>query len=160
MKNVRTILRAKTIQLVHSVEPNATMFDALKVMAQENIGALLVIEHGKTVGIVTERDYARKIVLTGRTSRDTAVRDVMTSPVMVVGPDQTTEECMALMTKHRLRHLPVFDEGALIGLISIGDLVADIISEQKFMIEQLQLYIAGEPAIGRAMASPVAAPTS
>jgi CBS domain-containing protein len=152
MKNVKSILNVKANQAIYTVEPDATVFDSLKVMAEKNIGAVLVIEHGKLVGIVTERDYARKVVLSGRSSRDTAVREVMTSPVVVVGPNQTTEECMALMTEHRLRHLPVFDDGAMVGLISIGDLVAEIISEQKFVIEQLQLYIAGEPPIGRATA--------
>jgi CBS domain-containing protein len=147
MKNVRHILRTKPNQTVYSVEPHVSMFEALKLMAERNIGALLVIESGRMAGIVTERDYARKIVLSGRTSRDTAVRDIMTSPVISVTPDETTEACMTLMTENRLRHLPVFEHDVLIGVISIGDLVADIISEQKFMIEQLQLYIVGESAI-------------
>ena len=104
----------------------------------------LVIEGERVVGIITERDYARKIALRARSSRETAVRDIMTSPVMCVRPVQTSQECMALMTENRLRHLPVMDSGKLIGLISIGDLVKDIISEQKFVIQQLEHYIHGE----------------
>jgi CBS domain-containing protein len=102
------------------------------------------MEDVKIAGIITERDYARKIVLLGRSSKETPVRDVMSSPVMYVRPDQTNEECMALMTDNRLRHLPVVDQGKLLGLISIGDLVKDIISEQKFIIEQLEHYITGD----------------
>ncbi len=111
--------------------------------AEKNIGALLVMEGETIVGIVSERDYARKIVLMGKSSKETPVRDVMTSPVMYVDPRQSTDECMALMTENRLRHLPVLDGGKLIGLVSIGDLVKDIISEQNFIIEQLQRYITG-----------------
>ena len=113
-------------------------------MADKGIGALLVMEGSEIAGIVTERDYARKIALLGRTSGATLVRDVMTRDVLFVGPTQTTQECMAVMTENRLRHLPVVDEGGkLLGLISIGDLVKDIISEQKFIIEQLEHYISG-----------------
>jgi CBS domain-containing protein len=115
-------------------------------MAEKNIGALLVLEGERIAGIVTERDYARKIVLLGRSSKQTSVGDIMSSPVMYVRPDQTNEECMALMTDNRMRHLPVVDQGKLLGLISIGDLVKDIISEQKFIIEQLEHYIAGDRA--------------
>jgi CBS domain-containing protein len=120
------------------------MFDALMLMAEKNIGALLIMEGETIVGMLSERDYARKIVLMGRSSKETPVRDVMTCPVLYVGPQQSTEECMALMTEKRLRHLPVLDDGKLIGLISIGDLVKDIISEQNFVIEQLQCYISGQ----------------
>ena len=120
------------------------MFDALKLMADKSIGALLVMEGEEVVGIITERDYARKVILMSRSSKETPVRDIMTSSVMYVRPDQTSEECMVLMTENRLRHLPVMDGGRLLGLISIGDLVKDIISEQKFIIEQLEHYISGD----------------
>ena len=120
------------------------MFDAIKLMADKNIGALLVMEGEQVAGIITERDYARKVVLMSRSSKQTTVREIMTSAVMYVGPEQTSEECMVLMTENRLRHLPVIDAGRLLGIISIGDLVKDIIAEQRFTIEQLEHYISGE----------------
>jgi len=138
------ILNSKPDHTLYMVTPTASVFDAVKLMAEKNIGALMVLEGEKVVGIITERDYARKIVLMARSSKETAVRDIMTTSVMYVIPDMTSEECMALMTKHRLRHFPVIDKGNLIGLISIGDLVKDIISEQKFIIQQLEHYITGE----------------
>ena len=144
MKTAANILKSKPDQTVHTITPTASVFDAVKLMAEKNIGALLVMEGEKVVGIITERDYARKIVLMARSSKETPVRDVMTSSVMYVRPDQTSEECMVLMTENRLRHLPVMNGDKLIGLISIGDLVKDIISEQKFIIQQLEHYIAGE----------------
>jgi CBS domain-containing protein len=144
MKSVAEILRSKPEQAVHTITPSASVFDAVKLMAEKSIGALLVMEDLKIDGIITERDYARKIVLMGRSSKETPVRDIMTSPVMYVRPDQTNEECMALMTDNRVRHLPVIDNGKLMGLISIGDLVKDIISEQKFIIDQLEHYIMGD----------------
>ena len=146
MKSASHILQSKTDTTVHRVSPSSSMYEAITLMAEKNIGALLVMDGDAISGIVSERDYARKVVLAGRSSRETPVRDVMTSPVMYVAPTASTEECMALMTKNRLRHLPVLDNGKLVGLISIGDLVKDIISEQSFMIEQLQHYIAGTPA--------------
>jgi CBS domain-containing protein len=144
MHAVNQILQSKQSRTVHSIGPAATVYDALKLMADQGIGALLVMEGKQIVGIVSERDYARKVALLGRASRDTPVRTIMTSPVMYVGPDHTNEQCMALMTENRLRHLPVIEEGELIGLISIGDLVKDIISEQQFIIRQLEHYIMGE----------------
>ena len=144
MKKVAQILRSKSDPTVYTVVPTASMFDALTLMAEKNIGALLIMEGEAIVGMLSERDYARKVVLMGRSSKETPVRDVMTRPVLYVGPQQSTEECMALMTEKRLRHLPVLDDGKLIGLISIGDLVKDIISEQNFVIEQLQYYISGQ----------------
>ena len=144
MKKVPQILRSKPDPTVHAIVPTASMFDALKLMAEKNIGALLIMEGETIVGMVSERDYARKVLLMGRSSKETPVSDVMTYPVMYVGPQRSTEECMALMTEKRLRHLPVLDDGKLIGLISIGDLVKDIISEQNFAIEQLQRYISGQ----------------
>ncbi len=144
MTNVAHILQSKPDPTVYTVAPTALMFDAVTLMAEKNIGALLVMNGETIVGMVTERDYARKIVLMGRTSKETLVSDVMTFPVMYVRPQQSTEECMALMTDKRLRHLPVLDNGKLTGLISIGDLVKDIISEKDFIIQQLQHYIAGD----------------
>ena len=144
MKSVAHILEAKADHRVYSIAPTASVLDAVKLMAERNIGALVVMEGEKIVGIITERDYARKIVLMARSSKDTPVRDIMTPSAMYVSPVQTNEECMALMTETRVRHLLVVDTGKLIGLISIGDLVKDIISEQKFIIEQLEHYITGE----------------
>jgi CBS domain-containing protein len=144
MTIVAEILETKAEHSVHTIGPAASVFEAVQAMAQHNIGALLVVEGGQVVGIVTERDYARKIVLMDRSSKLTSVRDVMSSPVMYVQPRHSSAECMALMTENRLRHLPVLDAGKLIGLISIGDLVKNIISEQQFIIEQLEHYISGQ----------------
>ncbi len=144
MTTVADILKSKASTAVHAVDPAESVLEAVRLMAQENIGALLVVERDQVVGIVTERDYARKVALRARASRDTPVRDIMTSPVMYVRPHQTSEECMALMTENRLRHLPVMDGGKLMGLISIGDLVKDIISGQRFIIEQMEHYISGQ----------------
>ena len=145
MNAIGTILKSKADQNVYSIRPDATVFEAVHLMALKNIGALLVMENDRIVGIVSERDYARKIVLLARSSRDTPLRDIMTTSVMYVRPDQTCEECMALMTENRLRHMPVLLDGNLIGLVSIGDLVKHIISEQKFVIEQMEHYISGQP---------------
>jgi|SRR5271155_5391745 len=144
MKSVANILKSKPDSTVYTIAPIASVFDALKLMAEKSIGALVVTEGELVVGIITERDYARKVILMARSSKDTPVRDIMASAVMYVRPDHTNEECMVLMTENRLRHLPVMDSGKLVGLISIGDLVKDIISEQKFIIEQLEHYITGE----------------
>jgi CBS domain-containing protein len=147
MKTVAEILKEKGDQAVHSIGPDASVYDAVALMAQKNIGALLVMEGGRIVGMLSERDYARKVVLMSRSSKDTPLREIMTASVIYVHPAQSTEECMAVMTENRVRHLPVLeDEGRLVGLISIGDLVKGIISEQKFIIEQLQHYITGEHA--------------
>ena len=145
MTAVADILKSKAEAVVHSIEPTASVFEALQRMADKGIGALLVMEGDVIAGILTERDYARKIALLGRTSALTQVCDVMTKSVMVVKPSQTSHQCMALMTDNRLRHLPVVDDsGRLLGLISIGDLVKDIISEQQFTIDQLEHYITGQ----------------
>ena len=143
MTTVAQILKSKPDQTVHKISPDASVLDALKLMAEKNIGALLVAEGEKIVGIVTERDYARKVILMSRSSKEARVREIMSSQVIYVRPDQTSEECMALMTNNRLRHLPVMDNGKVIGLASIGDLVKDVISEQKFIIRQLEQYITG-----------------
>ena len=144
MTSVAKILQSKPDTTVHTIAPTALVFDALKLMADKGIGALLVTEGEAIAGIFTERDYARKIALMGRTSSGTQVRDVMTSAVRFVRPDQTSEQCMQIMSTGRMRHLPVVDANdKLVGMISIGDLVKDIISEQKFIIEQLEHYITG-----------------
>ena len=143
MTVVAEILKSKPDSIVQSIGPTDTVLEALRRMGDKGIGALLVMENDAIVGIVTERDYARKIALMGRTSDKTLVRDVMTTSVLCVHSTQTSEQCMQLMTGNRLRHLPVVDDGKLVGMISIGDLVKDIISEQKFIIEQMENYITG-----------------
>ena len=144
MKTAADLLKAKAHQSVFTITPADSVFDAVKLMSEKNIGALLVTEGEEVVGIITERDYARKIILMSLSSKETLVREIMTSAVMYVHPSQTSEECMMLMTENRLRHLPVMDGNKLIGLISIGDLVKAIISDQQFTIEQLEHYISGE----------------
>ena len=144
MKTVAELLKSKSVNSVFSIAPDASVLDAVKLMAEKNIGALLITKDGELVGIFTERDYSRKLVLAGLSSKDTPVRDVMTANVMYVRPTQTNEECMALMTENRMRHLPVMDNGRLLGLLSIGDLVKDIMSEQQFTIKQLEHYISGQ----------------
>ena len=126
---------------VWSVHPDDTVLDAIKMLAEKDIGALIVIKDDKPVGIFTERDYARNVYLKGKSSLDTAVRDVMVAPVICVKPDQTVDECMALMTAKRFRHLPVMDGDELVGMVSIGDLVKSVIAEQQFTIEQMEQYI-------------------
>lgn len=143
MTVVAEILKSKPDSTVYTVRPADSVLDALRLMAEKGIGALLVTEGERIVGIFTERDYARKIALLGRTSAATQVRDVMTPDVLFVRPHQTSEQCMQIMSSHRLRHLPVVEGEKLVGMISIGDLVKDIISEQKFIIEQLEQYISG-----------------
>jgi CBS domain-containing protein len=140
MPTVSQLLQAKGTA-TWSVSPDTSVFDALVLMAEKNIGAVLVLEGDKLVGILSERDYARKVVLHGKTSRDTPVRTIMTSPVLTVRPDWTIEQCMALMTDKRIRHLPVLEDDRVMGVISIGDVVKSIITEQSFMIEQLANYI-------------------
>lgn len=144
MKSVAQILATKPIHTVHAIAPDASVYEAAALMERHNIGALLVLDGEHVAGIVSERDLARKMIVSGRSPRDTPVRDIMQAKVRVVHASHTNEDCMALMTDKRLRHLPVLEEGKLVGLISIGDLVKDIISEQQFIIEQLEHYIAGE----------------
>ncbi|MCD6663054.1 MAG: CBS domain-containing protein [Comamonas sp.] len=143
MTTVAEILRSKSNALVFHVSPSDTVLDALRLMAEQGIGAVVVLEGEKLAGIFTERDYARKVALLGRSSGDTPVSDIMTRAVRYVHSTQTTEECMALMTENRLRHLPVLDDGTLVGLISIGDLVKHVISQQQFVIAQMEQYITG-----------------
>src|SRR5712672_335821 len=130
MKSVAQLLKAKTGE-IYSISPNASVLDAIKMLAEKGIGAILVMEGDKLVGIFSERDYARKIILQGKSSKDTKVREIMTANVLCVNPNQTNEECMALMTAKRIRHLPVLDGIKVVGVLSIGDLVKDIISEQQ-----------------------------
>lgn len=128
---------------VFSVAPDVTVYSAIELMCERNIGGLLIVEHDKLVGIFTERDYARKLILKGRSSRDTAIRDLMTSNPITVTPDTTIDECMSIMSDKRIRHLPVVEGTSLAGMISIGDVVRRIIDEQKSTIEHLENYIAG-----------------
>jgi CBS domain-containing protein len=128
---------------VWSIAPGASVFDAMKLMAEKGVGALIVREGERVAGVISERDYARKVILEGRSSPTTQVREIMTAHVLYAGLEQTIEECMAVMTDKRVRHLPVLEQGRLIGVISIGDLVKAIISEQQFRIEQLEQYIKG-----------------
>lgn len=142
MKTVRDILEVKG-RMVWSVDLGSTVFDALSLMAEKEIGALVVLDEARVAGIISERDYARKVILHGRASPTTRVEEIMTSHVAYTHLDQAIEECMAIMTDKRIRHLPVLQDGKLIGIISIGDLVKAIIADQKFMIEQLERYITG-----------------
>ncbi len=140
MKTVQQLLDSKRHRLV-SVSPDSTVLDALKLMAEKEIGAVLVIEGELLAGIFSERDYARKVVLHGKSSKDTPVREIMTDEVVCVRPEQTIEDCMGLMTDKRIRHLPVFDSKNVVGVISIGDVVKEMLSEQEFVIKQLESYI-------------------
>jgi CBS domain-containing protein len=143
VKTVADVLREKG-GTVHSIGPNATVYEALELMARQNIGAALVVEGERLAGIVSERDCVRKLELRGRSARDTRVGEIMTGSVFYVQPEQTIEECMGLMTSHRIRHLPVLQEGRIRGVVSIGDVVKAYIAEQGFLIEQLTNYITGK----------------
>lgn len=140
MSTIRNILDAKGTA-VWSIAPEETVFEALTIMGEKNIGALPVLAQDELVGIVSERDYARKVILKGKTSRNTQVREIMTTAVICATPDQTVHECMEIMTNRHIRHLPVTEDEQLVGIVSIGDLVKSIIAQQQFMIEQLENYI-------------------
>jgi len=128
---------------IYSVLPETMVYDAIKLMTEEKVGALLVIENNKLVGIISERDYTRKVILENRSSHETPVKDIMTSDVLTVTPDQTVEDCMKVMSEHHIRHLPVAENGQAIGIISMMDVVKNIISEKEIVIDQLEHYIAG-----------------
>jgi len=138
----RQLLSDKSYEL-YSVTPDTMVFDAIKLMAEVKVGALLVLEDEQLVGIVSERDYARKIILESRSSRDTPVRDVMTNVVLTVTPEQSIDECLVLMSKHHIRHLPVAENGKPIGMLSVMDVVRNIILEKEQIIDQLEHYITG-----------------
>ena len=139
---ISSLLHHKS-SVLWSIPPEATVFEAIKLMAEKNIGALLVLSEGKLVGLFTERDYARKIVLQGKSSKDTRVREIFTGVVITVKPQDSVEDCMKLMTEHRVRHLPVVDKENVVGIVSIGDLVNWTISAQDAQIAQMEQYIAG-----------------
>ena len=142
MHTVKELLREKGSQ-VWTITPQATVYEALELMATKNIGSLVVLEEGNVAGMFTERDYARKVVLQGRSSKTTTVGELETQDVLYVGPDDSIENCMALMTDKRLRHLPVMENEKLVGLVSIGDVVKAVISDREFTIRELERYITG-----------------
>ncbi|SEB21625.1 CBS domain-containing protein [Paraburkholderia sartisoli] len=144
MTSVAQVLKMKPDNTVYTVTTGDSVYDAIKLMADKQIGALVVVDGDSIAGIITERDYARKVVLMDRASKATPVRDIMSRAVRFVRPEQTTDDCMAIMTDFRMRHLPVIDREKLVGMVSIGDLVKNIIAEQQFTIQQLELYITGE----------------
>lgn len=144
MTTAADILKAKPRSTVHTIDAGATALDAVRRMTEVNVGALVVLDGDRVAGIVSERDCARKLILQAQDAARTPVRQIMSAPVLYVRPDRTADECMALMTENRLRHLPVMDEGRLVGVVSIGDLVKGVVSEQQFIIEQLEHYITGE----------------
>ncbi len=141
-ETIRTVLRSKGTQ-IFAIAPGASVYEAIEMMADKGVGALLVMAGGNLAGVISERDYARKVILKGRSSKDTIVGEIMSSRVIVITPEATVEECMKLMTDKRIRHLPVLENGRVIGVVSIGDLVQSIISEQQATIQQLHAYIAG-----------------
>ncbi|HEY0734694.1 MAG TPA: CBS domain-containing protein [Herpetosiphonaceae bacterium] len=142
MKTIKQLLQTKG-NAVWTITPDASVFDAIKLMSDKGVGALPVVEGEKLVGIISERDYARKVILQGRSSRDTQIREIMTAKVYYIRAEQSIEDGMALMTDKRIRHLPVFENDHMIGIVSIGDLVREIISQQEFLIGQLENYITG-----------------
>jgi CBS domain-containing protein len=144
MKNVAELLKGKPARPVVSVHPSDTVLAAIKVLASEDVGAAVVLVDGKLAGIFSERDYTRKIVLKGRSSESTRVEEVMTANVVCVSPRTKLRDCMALMTEKNIRHLPVLEEGRIVGMVSIRDIVSDIIADQDFTISQLESYISGQ----------------
>ncbi|KAF0814575.1 Arabinose 5-phosphate isomerase KdsD [Andreprevotia sp. IGB-42] len=149
MKNVRQLLASKELHSTMSVPPQATVYQALQILAEKNIGALLVMEGEQLVGIFSERDYARKVILMGKTSAGTPVSEIMTRKLICVSPGVTVDECLGLMTEKRIRHLPVLDGEKVVGILSIGDLVREKIADQQFTIDQLEHYIHQTPAVAQ-----------
>lgn len=144
MTTVLDILRAKPSCAILTIDASAMVFDAVKTMSEANVGALIVVDRERVAGIVSERDCARKVLLATRSAREMQVHEIMSTPVLVVDPDRTIEQCMALMTENRLRHLPVMEGTRLVGIVSIGDLVKQVVADQRFTIEQLEHYISGD----------------
>ena len=140
MTTVKQLLDYKGHNIL-SISPNDSVYAAVERMSENNVGALLVIDNGKLAGILSERDYARKVILMGKSSKNTLIREIMTPDVLCVSPETTVDECLALLTESRVRHLPVMDGGKLVGIVSIGDLVKQIISDKEFTIQQLEHYI-------------------
>jgi CBS domain-containing protein len=147
MATVKQVLKTKTDNAIHTIGPRGSVFDAIALMSKARVGAVVVTSDGTAdapvLGIVTERDYARKVILLDRSSRTTSVEEIMSAPVMATYPHASTDACMALMTEHRIRHLPVIEGGRLVGMISIGDMVRHLIEEQQFAIDQLESYVRG-----------------
>lgn len=143
MATVKNILDLRPAKMVFSVPPDVTVYRAIEVMCEKNIGGLVIVEEDKLVGIFTERDYARKLILRGKSSKDTLIREIMTPDPITVRTDSTVEDCMKIMVEKKIRHLPVMENDQLVGVISIGDLVKQIMEEQKFIIENLEHYITG-----------------
>lgn len=142
---IKQILQGKAVNALYTVTSEQTVLDALKLMAEKNIGAVLVVDDGQLTGIFSERDYARKVILKDRSSGDTRIREVMTAQVITIEPDQRIEECMLIMSDKHIRHLPVVNKGELLGIISINDVVTAIIRDQKIRIDSLESYISGSP---------------
>ncbi|HVY69384.1 MAG TPA: CBS domain-containing protein [Verrucomicrobiae bacterium] len=141
--SIRSILSQKPSR-IHTIRPDSTVFEAIQSMADKNIGALLVLEGNRLLGVISERDYTRKVALKGRSSKETPVREIIATPPVVATPEDSVEDCMKLMTSHRIRHLPVLQDGQLIGVVSIGDLINWLISAQNHAIQQLETYISGQ----------------
>lgn len=142
MMTVRELLERKG-GVVWTIAPSASVLEAIKIMAEKAVGALVVLDGSNLMGIISERDYARKVILQGRSSKETSCREIMTGKVFYVTPERTLDECMALMTEKRIRHLPVIENGSLVGIVSIGDCIKAIVSKQEFIIAQLENYIRG-----------------
>ena len=143
MKTLRQLIAGKH-KPIATVDPDSTVLHALEIMAENDVGALLVLDGGRLAGVFSERDYARKVILRGRNSRDTVIRELMTSNLITITPEQTITDCMSIMTDRHIRHLPVMDGGKVVGLVSIGDVVKSIISDQEATIQQLAGYISGD----------------